>query len=272
MDFNFLTDENISLITVWAVNVGVALLIILIGFWIATRLTKLLGKQLKRNKTDPTIINFARSVVGTGLKILVVLVAASQVGIETTSFVAIIGALAFAIGLALQGTLGHFASGVMLLFFRPYKVGDLVTIGGGQTGTVQEIQIFNTILATLDNKRILVPNGEVTSNIITNISGQGTIGVELTFGIGYGDDIDKARGIILRVGEECPYVLSEPAQGVVVANLGASSVDLATRPFAKSEDYWNTFFYMQEHVKKAFDREGISIPFPQMDVHLEGGE
>ena len=269
MELNLFTEENISLFTVWAVRIGTALLILVIGFWVAKRLTKVMTRQLAKSNTDDTIINFARSAVGTGLKILVIIVAAGQVGVETASFIAVIGALAFAIGFALQGTLGHFAAGVMLLFFRPYKVGDLVTIGGGQTGTVEEVQIFNTILATLDNKRIIIPNGTVTSNIITNISGQGIIGVELTFGIGYGDDIDKARGIILRVGEECPYVLSEPAQGVVVANLGESSVDLATRPFAKSEDYWNAFFYLQEHVKKAFDREGISIPFPQMDVHLD---
>jgi small conductance mechanosensitive channel len=179
------------------------------------------------------------------------------------------GALAFAVGLALQGSLGHFASGVLLLVFKPYKVGDLVTIGGGQTGTVTEIQVFNTILKTLDNKKIIIPNGVVTDNVITNISGQDIIGVELTFGIGYGDDIDKARAVILQVGKECPYILDDPAQAVVVAELGDSSVNLATRPFAKSGDYWPAFFYLQEHVKKAFDREGISIPFPQMDVHMD---
>ncbi|PHI18092.1 mechanosensitive ion channel protein [Lewinellaceae bacterium SD302] len=250
-------------------NVLLALLIIIVGFWVAGRLGRLLEKQLQKSKTDPTVINFAKSLVSTGLKILVILVAASQFGIEVTSFIAILSAMAFAIGLALQGTLGHFASGVLLLFFRPYKVGDLVTIGSGQTGTVEELQIFNTILVTLDNKRIIVPNGQVTSNVITNISGQGVIGVELTFGIGYGDDIDKARGIILRVGEECPYILSDPAQGVVVAELADSSVNLATRPFCKSIHYWDTFFYMQENVKKAFDRDGINIPFPQMDVHMQ---
>jgi small conductance mechanosensitive channel len=204
-----------------------------------------------------------------GLKVLVLLSVAGMFGIETTSFVAIFGALAFAIGMALQGSLGHFASGVLILVFRPYQVGDLVTIGGGQTGAVESIQVFNTVLQTLDNKRIIVPNGVVTSNVITNISGQGIIGVELTFGISYRDSIDKAREIILRVGKECPYVLDDPAQGVVVAGLGDSSVNLASRPFCKSEHYWDTLFYMQEHVKKAFDAEGVSIPFPQMDVHVK---
>jgi len=268
MDLTFVTDEQWALIVSWAIKIAVALLIIIIGFWIANRLVKAISNKLNQDKVDPTIVNFAQSMVGTGLKILVVLVAAGQVGIEATSFVAILAAMGFAIGLALQGTLGHFASGVMLLFFRPYKVGDLVTVGGGQTGTVVELGIFNTILATLDNKKIIVPNGTVSSNIITNISGQGHIGVELTYGIGYNDSIDKAREVILAVGKECPWILDDPAQGVVVASHGDSSVNLASRPFCKSEHYWDTFFYMQENVKKAFDKEGISIPFPQRDVHM----
>ncbi|MEM9990901.1 MAG: mechanosensitive ion channel domain-containing protein, partial [Bacteroidota bacterium] len=210
---------------------------------------------------------FLGSLVSVALKVMVLLAAAGMFGIETTSFIAIFSALAFAVGLALQGSLGHFASGVLILVFKPYKVGDLVTIGGGNTGTVKEIQIFNTVLVTLDNKNIIVPNGVVTSNVITNISGQGIIGVELTFGIGYDDSIDKAREIILKVGKACPYILDDPKQGVVVAELADSSVNLATRPFAKSADYWNAFFYMQENVKKEFDKAGVSIPYPQMDIH-----
>ncbi len=264
----YLGPDYKATLTEMGTSVVIALLILIVGFWLANRMAKTIGKQMKKGDVDPTVINFARSVVGTGIKILVLLVAASQVGIEATSFIAILSAMAFAIGLALQGTLGHFASGVLLLFFRPYKVGDLVTIGGGETGTVMEIAIFNTALQTLDNKKIIVPNGTVTSNIITNISGQGIIGVELTYGIGYNDSIDKAREVILAVGKECPWIIEDPAQGVVVASHGDSAVNLATRPFCKSEHYWDTFFYMQEHVKKAFDREGISIPFPQTDVHL----
>jgi len=189
-------------------------------------------------------------------------------GIATTSFVAIFGAMAFAIGMALQGSLGHFASGVMLLVFKPYKVGDLVDIGGGNVGSVEEIQIFNTVLRTLDNKKIIVPNGVVTANVMTNISGQETIGVELTFGIDYNDSIDKAREIILRVGDSCPWILKDPKQGVVVGELADSSVNLNTRPFCKSEHYWDTYFYMLENVKKEFDRDGISMPFPQIDLNV----
>jgi small conductance mechanosensitive channel len=267
---NFFDLDKLSeIITAYAPKVLGALLTLIIGFWIVGRITSVLDKNMERRNMDASIRPFLSSIVSVGLKVMILLAAASMFGIEIASFVAIFGALAFAVGLALQGSLGHFASGVLLLTFRPYKVGDLVTLGGGETGTVLGIQIFNTVLVTLDNKHIIVPNGVVTSNVITNISGQGMIGVELTFGIGYNDSIDKAREIILKVGKECPWIVEDPVQGVVVASLGDSSVNLATRPFCQSEHYWDTFFYMQEHVKKGFDNEGVSIPFPQMDVHLD---
>ncbi|MEL7021281.1 MAG: mechanosensitive ion channel domain-containing protein [Bacteroidota bacterium] len=258
-----------SMLTAYAPKVLGAILTLFIGFTIAGWITGAFRKILKRNDVDATLIPFLSSIVSVAIKVMVLLAVAGMFGIETTSFIAIFSALAFAVGMALQGSLGHFASGVLLMVFRPYKVGDLVNIGGGHTGTVEGIQIFNTVLKTLDNKRIIVPNGVVTGNVMTNISGQGEIGVELTFGIGYNDDIDKAKAIILQVGKECPWILDSPKQGVVVAELADSSVNLATRPFVKSEHYWDTFFYMQENVKKAFDREGISIPFPQMDVHTQ---
>lgn len=261
-------DKISEMITTYVPQVIGAILALIIGFWIIGRITIMLKNTMEKRNVDATIRPFLLSLVSVGLKVVLLLSVAQMFGIETTSFVAVFGALAFAIGMALQGSLGHFASGVLLLVFKPYKVGDLVTVGG-ETGTVVAIQVFNTILATLDNKRIIVPNGVVTSNVMTNISGQGNIGVELTFGIGYGDDIDKAREIILAVGKECPWILDDPAQGVVVGELGDSSVNLNTRPFCKSEHYWDTLFYMQENVKKAFDKGGISIPFPQMDVHLD---
>jgi small conductance mechanosensitive channel len=264
----FLSSITIENVLKYATPVIGAILVIIIGFWIVNAIVKMIGKRMEKNNVDATITPFMKSLIGTGLKIMVVLAAAGMVGIETASFVAIFAAMSFALGFALQGTLSHFAAGVMLLFFRPYKAGDLVTIGGGETGTVEELGVFNTVLATLDNKRVIVPNGTVGSNIITNISGQGVIGVELTYGIGYNDSIDAAREAILAVGKACPWILDDPAQGVVVASHGDSSVNLATRPFCKSEHYWDTFFYMQENVKKEFDKRGISIPFPQTDVHL----
>lgn len=270
MDLSFLPTSMQDQVWIYLPKIAAALLILIIGLWLAGKISRAIVKRIDKSGTvDATVAPFLQSLVSVGLKIIVILAAASQLGMQVTSFIAILSALAFAVGLALQGSLGHFASGVLLLIFRPYKVGDLVTLGGGETGTVMEVQIFNTVLATLDNKRVIIPNGNVTSNVITNISGQGIIGVELTFGISYTDSIDKAREIILQVGKECPYILDDPAQAVVVASLGDSSVNLATRPFVKSTDYWPAFFYMQEHVKKAFDKGGVAIPFPQMDVHMK---
>ena len=268
MEGLFNLEKFSGMVTEYAPKVAGALLTLIIGFWVIGMIVSGVKKLLKKNDVDETVQPFLTSLVSVGLKIMLLLSVAGMFGIETTSFVAIFGAMAFAIGMALQGSLGHFASGVLLLIFKPYKVNDLVEIGGGQTGTVKEVQIFNTVLATLDNKRIIVPNGVVTSNVITNISGQGEIGVELTFGIGYNDSIDKAREIILKVGESCPWILSEPKQGVVVAELGDSSVNLATRPFVKSENYWDAYFYMQENVKKEFDRAGVGIPYPTMDLNV----
>jgi len=244
-----------------------AIVTLIVGFWIIGWVVNLVSNMMKKNGIDETITPFLTSLVSVGLKLMLLLSVAGMFGVETTSFIAIFGAMAFAIGMALQGSLGHFASGVMLLIFKPYRVGDLVEIGGGQTGSVEEVAVFNTILKTLDNKKIIVPNGVVTSNVITNISGQETTGVELEFGIGYDDDIDKAKAIILQVAKECPYILDDPAPGVVVGSLGESSVNLNTRPFTKPENYWNANFYMLENVKKAFDKNGISIPFPQVDMH-----
>ena len=247
-----------------------AIITLVIGLWIIGWLTNMIKKMMAKRGVDETIRPFLASLINVGLKIMLLLTVAGQFGIQTTSFIAIFGAMAFAIGMAMQGSLGHFASGVLLLIFKPYRVGDLVEIGGGNTGTVEEVQVFNTVLKTLDNKRIIIPNGVVTSNVMTNISGQGEVGVELTYGIGYSDDIDKAREIILQVGKSCPFILDTPKQGVVVAELGDSSVNLATRPFVKSEHYWDAFFYMQENVKKEFDKASIGIPYPTMDVNIVG--
>ncbi len=268
MDNLFNLEKFSDLVTAYAPKVVGAILTLIIGFWIIGMIVRGVKNLMSRNGVDETVQPFLGSLVSVGLKVMLLLSVAGMFGVETTSFVAIFGALAFAIGMALQGSLGHFASGVLLLIFKPYKVNDLVEIGGGQTGTVKEVQVFNTILATLDNKRIIVPNGVVTSNVITNISGQGEVGVELTFGIGYNDSIDKAREIILNVGKNCPWILDNPKQGVVVAELGDSSVNLATRPFVKSENYWDAFFYMQENVKKEFDKAGVGIPYPTMDLNV----
>lgn len=259
-----------ELLTAYAPKVLMALITLVVGWWIIGKIKNWLRNLLESRLQDETLANFLTSVVSALLTVMLLLSVAAKFGVDTTSVLALFGALMVGVGMALNGTIGHIASGVMLMIFRPFKVGDLVTIGSGHTGSVEAITAFSTILKTLDNKRIIIANTQVTDNTIINISGQGTVGVELTFGIGYDDNIDTARKIILEVGDNCPYVLKDPAQGVVVAELADSSVNLATRPFCKSEHYWDTYFYMQEHVKKEFDKQGISIPYPQVDVHGVG--
>lgn len=262
-----LNPEKISEMVVgYAPRVFGAIITLLIGFWLAGLITRIARSAMQKRGMDGTITPFLGSLINVGIKVLVLLSVAGMFGIETTSFVAIFGALAFAIGMALQGSLGHFASGVMLLTFRPYKVGDLVDLAGS-TGVVEEIQMFNTVLMTPDNKRLIIPNGVVTGGVITNISGQGIIRVDMTFGIGYDDDIDKARSIMLAVIKSCPQVMKDKPVDIFVSELADSSVNFTVRPWANSVHYWDVYFFLNENIKKAFDKEGISIPYPQMDVH-----
>ncbi len=268
MNVETLIPKITDMAVTYAPKVLLALLTLIIGFWIIGKIVNVLSNSLSKSGMDISLSKFLSSIASIAMKVMVLFSVAGMFGVNTTSFVAIIGALMVGVGMALNGSIGHLASGVMLMIFKPFKVGDLVEIGGGNTGTVESINAFNTTLATLDNKRIIIANSNVTGNNITNISGQGIVGVELTFGIGYGDDIDKARKVILEVGKSCPHILDDPAQGVVVAELGDSSVNLATRPFCNSEHYWDTLFYMQENVKKEFDKQNIGIPYPTMDVNM----
>ncbi len=269
MDLTKLTTDYTQKAIDYAPKVAMAILTLIVGFWVISRVVKFAKNAIQRTGTDETLATFFGSLLSIALKIMLLLSVAAMFGVNTTSFIAIFSALMVGIGMALNGTLGHAASGVMLMVFKPFKVGDLVKIGGNQTmGTVDSINAFNTTLKTLDNQRIIIGNSNVTGNDITNVSGQGEVGVELTFGIGYNDNIDKAKEVILEVGRRCPHILPVPAQGVVVANLGDSSVDLATRPFCKPEHYWDVLFYMQENVKKEFDSQNIGIPYPTMDLNV----
>lgn len=263
-------DKAINMAIEYAPKVALAIVTLFVGLWIIKRVAKWINKAIQNSGMDETLSTFLSSLVSIALKLMLLFSVAGMFGIDTTSFIAIFGALMVGVGMALNGTLGHAAAGVMIMIFKPFKIGDLVEIAGGRIGTVDAINAFNTTLKTLDNKRIIIANSNVTGNDIVNISGQGVVGVELTFGIGYGDDIDKARAAILKVGKECPYILDDPAQGVVVAELADSSVNLATRPFCKSEHYWDTLFFMQENVKKEFDAQGIGIPYPTMDLNMIG--
>lgn len=252
----------------YAPKVLLAILTLIIGFWIIKKITRLLGRSIASKGMDISLSRFLMSVVDILLKVMLLLSVAGMFGVNTTSFIAIIGALMVGVGMALNGSLGHIASGVMLMIFKPFKVGDVVIIGGGEIGRVEGINAFNTTLLTVENRKVFIANSNVTGNTITNISGQGTAGVSLTFGIGYTDDIDKARSIILEVGSTMPKILKDPPMAVVVSTLADSSVNLTTRPFCESKDYWDVLFYMNENVKKAFDKAGIGIPYPQLDVHM----
>ncbi len=268
IDLSKIADQGIALVMNYLPMVLLAILTLIIGNRVIKWLVSRIGRIMDKTETDESLTKFLLSLLGIGLKIMLILSVAAMFGINTTAFIAIFSALMVGVGMALNGTIGHFASGVMLLIFKPFKVGDLVTIGGGRTGTVEAINAFNTTLKTLDNQRIIIGNSNVTGNDVVNISGQEIVGVELDYGIGYDDDIDRARKIILEVGKSCPHIIDEPAQGVVVSSLGDSAVILSTRPFCKSEHFWDTKFYMQEHVKKAFDEQDIGIPYNTLDIKM----
>ena len=251
-------------------KIVLALVLIIVGFWLSSRFANVVARGLTKREIDPTIVPFVRSLVSVVIKALVLLSAAATFGFEITSFVAIFSALTLAIGLALQGNLSHFASGLLLLTLRPYKVGDVVTVGG-QTGKVEAIQIFHTIISTPDNQRHIVPNGKVTGDTITNLSGQGTRGVDLNFGISYDDDIEKARQIIMEHVLAHEFVLEEPVPSVVVTALGDSAVNLMVRPFVLSQNWWATRVQLTESIKVALEAGGCTIPYPQRTVWVQGG-
>ena len=243
-----------------------AIITLIIGWWVIGFIARATKHYMEKREVDESLRPFILSLVKLGLRVMLILSVASMVGVKTTSFIAVLGAMAFAVGMALQGSLGNFASGVMILLFKPYKVGDLVKLHDN-TGVVDSIQVFNTILLTPDNKRVILPNSLVTGAAIVNISGQGTIRVDMTFGVGYEDDIDHARKVIRSVVDRNDKILKDPPVDIFIKELADSSVNFAVRPWCKSEHYWDVYFYIHEELKKAFDGNNISIPFPQMDIH-----
>jgi len=244
-----------------------AIATIIVGIWIARFLAKTLGKVLRKREVDETLIKFVVSIARIGLITFVIISAAAQLGIQTASFVAVIGAAGLAIGFALQGSLSNFASGVMLIIFKPIKVSDYIE-GGGVAGSVESVGIFVTTLITPDNKVIYVPNSNMTGNNIVNYSAKDTRRIDMVFGIGYSDDIDKAKSVIQSTLESDSRILKDPAPQIVVSELADSSVNLNVRPWVNSADYWGVYFDLTEAIKKKFDAENISIPFPQRDVHM----
>lgn len=256
-----------ELLTIYGLKVIAAIVVFIAGRWIAKGLTKIAENVMNKKQVEPTIVSFAANMTYIALLVFVVLAALGQLGIQTTSFIAVIGAAGLAIGLALQGSLANFAAGFLMIIFRPFKVGDYIE-GAGVTGTVEAIQIFTTQLQTPDNKTVIIPNAALTADNITNWSIKGTRRVDLVMGIGYGDDIDKAKKIMADVLEKDERILKDPAPKIAVVELADSSVNFVVRPWVKVEDYWDVYFDTTENIKKSFDDQGISIPFPQRDVHM----
>lgn len=268
VDVQGLSNKAIELVLEYGPKFLLAIITLAIGLWVIKKLVKVVEKAMNKGKTDQTLSPFVINVVSWVLKLLLFLSVASMVGIETTSFIAIFSAATLAIGLALQGSLGNLAGGVILLVFKPYKVGDLIE-AQRHLGVVQAIQIFNTILLNPQNKTIIVPNGAVAGNSIINYTTDGKLRVDLTAGISYDSNIKVAKDVIMKVLTDHPLVLKDPAPFVGVSEMADSSVNFAVRPWASVADYWSVYFQVNEQMKLALDEAGITIPFPQMDVHFD---
>ncbi len=244
-----------------------ALVILVVGLWLSKRIANFFGRVMERRGVDITLVNFLKGLLYYLFVLVVLIAAAGQLGFNTTSFLTILGAIGLAVGLALKDSLSNFAAGVMLILFRPFRVGDVVS-AAGVTGGVQAINLFNTILHTPDNQKVIVPNSKIMGDVITNITANETRRIDLVVGISYEDDLEKAKAILWQILAQDPRILKEPAPTVAVAELADSSVNFVVRPWVKTSDYWAVRFDLTEKIKKTFDQEGISIPYPQQDVHL----
>lgn len=255
----------------WGIRIVLALLIFYIGRWVVSSVVKVIGTVLRGQGMDEILVSFLCSILRWTLLLFVIIAALSQLGINTTSLVALLGAAGLAIGLSLQGSLANFASGVMLIIFRPFTKGDFIEAGGA-TGVVDTISIFTTTMTTADNKEVIVPNGAIIGGNITNYSARPTRRVDMVFGISYDDDIRKAKDILQDIVAADQRVLSEPAPVITLGELADSSVNFLVRPWVNAEDYWAVLWETTEAVKLRFDEADISIPYPQMDIHLDKAE
>lgn len=269
-EINKYTDMALQYGAEYGIKVIGAIAIFIIGKWVAKKLSGFIRDFMDRRGVDATLSAFITNVVDILLMILVILAAIKNVGIDTTSFIAILGAAGLAVGLALQGTLGNIGAGVILILFRPFQVGNFVS-AGGESGTVEEITLFNTTLLTPDNKVILIPNSTVTSGTITNFSKKEERRVDFVFGIGYEDDLKLAKSTLQEIIDADARILKNPKSFIGVGELADSSVNFTVRVWVKSEDYWNVYFDTNEKVKLTFDEKGISIPYPQIDIHTDAG-
>ncbi len=256
-----------SYVIPWGIKIALALFIFVVGRITVAWIVGTIGKIMTKRGTDEVLTSFVISIIRWVLLLFVVIASLSQLGVDTTSLIALLGAAGLAIGLALQGSLANFAAGVMLIIFRPFTRGDFVEVAGA-SGVVDSISIFTTTMTTPDNKEVIVPNGAILANNITNYSARPTRRVDMVFGISYDDDIRQARQILESIVATDPRILKEPAPVVALGELADSSVNFVVRPWVKSADYWSVLWETTEAVKRRFDAEGISIPYPQMDVHL----
>ena len=253
------------------INIAVAIAIFYVGKIVVSLFVRGLRKLMQQREVDKTLETFVSNLVRISLMVVVIIAAISQVGIETTSFIAIFGAAGLAVGLALQGSLSNFAAGVLIVLFRPYRVGDFVE-AAGIAGSVQQVQILTTILKTPDNKMIIVPNAQIMDSVITNYSANDTRRVDMVVGVSYSDDLDKVHNTIKELVDADERILDDPECTIAVSELADSSVNFVVRPWVKTADYWPVHFDLTKAIKKRFDKEGISIPFPQQDVYLHNAE
>ena len=264
-------DQVMLLVQEQGTDIGMKLAasitIFLIGRWLAHMVVNMVRKALAKTDMEDTLEKFLCNILNVILMLVVVIATIGALGVETTSLLAVLGAAGLAIGLALQGSLSNFASGVLIVAFRPYKVGDFIE-GGGVSGTVDEVQIFTTVLKTPDNKKVIVPNSQIMDSTITNYSAHETRRVDLVVGCGYGDDIDKVYSVLKDIIDKDDRILSEPAPSIALNTLGDSSVNFNVRPWVNKADYWDVYNGVTEQVKRRFDEEGLNIPFPQRDVHV----
>jgi small conductance mechanosensitive channel len=265
MEFN--SDEIMAMVQGFGLRLIYAVLVIVIGLWIAKEITSAVKKTMNKRGFDPSLQPFLGGIIDTLLKVMVCISAISMLGVQMTSFVAILGAAGLAVGMALSGTLSNFAGGVMILIFKPFKAGDFIE-AQGHMGTVSEIQIFHTILKTPDNKTIIIPNDGLSTGSMTNFSTEPQRRVDMTFGIGYGDDTAKAREVMMGLINADDRILKDPEPFVAVSELADSSVNFVVRVWCNAADYWGIYFDMQEKIYNTFNTEGLNIPFPQMDVHV----
>ncbi len=263
--------EYIKLAKTWFVaygpNILVALAILVFGRWLVKWITHLIKKALIKSGMDDTLVRFLDKLIYYTLLVAVILAAADQVGIKTTSFLAILGAAGLAVGLALKDSLANFASGVMLIMFQPFRVGDAVT-AAGVSGSVERIDIFNTVVNTWDNQKVIIPNSKITADVITNINANPTRRIDLVIGISYDDDVPEAKSILKELVQVDTRILTDPAPKIALAEFGDSSINIVVRPWVNTKEYWDVRFDLMDRIKQTFDERNISIPYPQRDVHM----